>query len=222
MKVSLDACIFAAYVHHYGHDPQNILDIGCGTGLLSLMLGQRFPKAQITGVEMEEGSISDCQQNFRNAPYQSRLHLVPTRVQDANLCSYDMIVSNPPFFRGGTTSPYKARQYARHQKMLPPQDLACTISQTLKSLGVSWILISAQEEEALASEFHKYGLHVRSRTTTKPTEKHKPNRVMLSFAKKKPPSLTNDELIIYTEHRVYSPRINELLQGFFLRFSQNG
>lgn len=113
MKVTTDACVFGSWI-----DVQptgRVLDAGTGTGLLALMLAQRFPQLEITGVELEEAAYRDALINFNNSPFTSRLRAVFADVltyQDVDL--FDAIVCNPPFFLNALPAENKRRNMARH------------------------------------------------------------------------------------------------------------
>jgi tRNA1Val (adenine37-N6)-methyltransferase len=186
-----------------------------------LMLAQRSPHSQITGIEMEAGAIEDCTQNFNSSPFRSRLKLQKGRVQDQNLTrAYDLVVSNPPFFSHSTPSQIPARHKARHRDDLSFNDLAKGIGDTLRESGNAWILIPISEETRLISEMNSTGLYVSKRLETASTPQHRSNRLMLSFQRNKRATKEHDRLFVYDTYGIYSERTAELLKDFYLRFAK--
>jgi len=113
MRVSTDACLFGAWIPLA--QEREVLDIGTGTGLLSLMLAQRFPAIQISAIELEPGASRDAGRNFQAAPWANRLQLFEGDVRHwiPNRC-FDAVVCNPPFFVQDLPNPDPARKLARH------------------------------------------------------------------------------------------------------------
>lgn len=99
MKVTTEACILGAWVDEQ-IPPQTVLDIGTGTGLLALMLAQKFPQAEIDAVEIDQGAFTQAHANFHSSPWPERLQVFHQRIQDFDPGKkYDLIISNPPFFK---------------------------------------------------------------------------------------------------------------------------
>ncbi|MDQ3290701.1 MAG: methyltransferase, partial [Bacteroidota bacterium] len=114
MKVCTDSCLFGAYVAV--EKAASILDIGTGTGLLSLMAAQRST-AKITAVELDVAAAEQAAQNFSASPWADRLYLYTGSLQDFENTStenYDVIISNPPFYQASQISPNTARNRAMH------------------------------------------------------------------------------------------------------------
>ena len=147
MKVTTEGCLLGALVALHG-DEEHILDIGTGTGLLSLMLAQRST-GTIDAVELSEAAAQQAAENFENSPWKERLHVYQGTIQDyakfAGKC-YDLIVSNPPFFKDHLKSG-KAKDRAIHNDDLPPEDLAQSVKQLLARQGRLWVIYPAYEFE---------------------------------------------------------------------------
>lgn len=114
MKVCTDSCVFGAYAEVA--QAQHVLDIGAGTGLLSLMIAQRS-MANIDAVEIDPAAQQQAQENFASSPWATRLQLHPASLQDFakyNRQAYDVILSNPPFFLSSLKSQDTARNTAKH------------------------------------------------------------------------------------------------------------
>ena len=119
MKVGTDAVLLGS-ISGSGN-PKSILEIGVGTGVVSLMLAQRFPEARITGVEIDREAWEQASENARQSPWKDRIDFVHMSFQDFCLKQgqkYDLIVSNPPFFPNHLKSPDPKRNLALHNDTL--------------------------------------------------------------------------------------------------------
>lgn len=123
MKVGTDGVLLGSWasvpkgLHHAA-----ILDVGAGCGLIALMLAQRFHEASITAVEIDPQAVEDAKANISQSPWADRIRLLNSDFRDAE-GSYDLIVSNPPFFTNGESAPEAARAAARHAAALSPLSL---------------------------------------------------------------------------------------------------
>lgn len=117
MKVGTDGALLGAWVNV--REANNILDIGTGTGIISMMLGQRNKSALVDAVEIDDNAIIDASFNFENCPWKDRLVLHHTSIQEfKSTIGYDLIVSNPPFFVNSLKSQVTNKQTARHTDSL--------------------------------------------------------------------------------------------------------
>jgi tRNA1Val (adenine37-N6)-methyltransferase len=149
MKVSTEGCILGASVNY--SNPVRILDIGAGTGLLALMLAQRYQCA-IDAVEMESNAASQARQNFLDSSWKDRLNLVHEAIQNFNCSSskkYDLIISNPPFFKESLKSINKEKNLAKHDDSLPKILLVQSIKMLLSKEGVAYVLLPEDEANNL-------------------------------------------------------------------------
>lgn len=139
MKVSSDACTFGAYVPVDG--AKSILDIGSGTGLLSIMLAQRS-EAKITGIEINELATIESKMNVLNSPFKDQISIEHTAIQDyQNEEGFDLIICNPPFFENYTKNKKVDRMNVRHTDQLKFKELLLHTERLLKPDGVAWFLL---------------------------------------------------------------------------------
>ena len=116
MKVGTDGVLLGAWCALRG-DEQDILDVGCGSGLIALMAAQRTRDAGIVGIDIDHDSCMQAEENVARSPWAGRVHIAEISLQDfasATPQRFDHIVSNPPFFLSSLRSPDRARCNARH------------------------------------------------------------------------------------------------------------
>lgn len=121
MKVGTDGVLLGAWALA-GQHPQSILDVGTGTGLIALMLAQRFGEAQLIGVEMDTAAFEEATENFSRSPFAERLVALQTNFLEWSTDQrFDAIVCNPPFYQDAISSSIEQRNWARQEKYLPPE-----------------------------------------------------------------------------------------------------
>ena len=140
MKVGTDGVLLGAWSTLYNGN--RILDIGTGTGLISLMLAQRFSSAEIDAIELDKDAFDQATENFLNSKFSDRINVYHTALQDFDdQVKYDLIVSNPPFFIVNDRVDMDARKQARQQETLTFEDLLLKTSELLKQEGKAVFII---------------------------------------------------------------------------------
>ncbi len=132
MKIGTDGVLLGAWAEVTG--ARQVLDIGTGSGVIALMLAQRAEKALIHAVEVDEDAYGQACENVQAAPWAGRMSVFHAAIQDYVQTSgqqYDLIVSNPPFFSGGTFSASQDRNSVRHTVKLPHGDLLQAVRKLL-------------------------------------------------------------------------------------------
>ena len=116
MKVGTDGVLLGAWVNPKSY-PHQILDVGTGTGLVAIMLAQRFIRSQIYAIDIDQASNEEALFNTQTSPWSERLNITHCALQDYNSSNkYDLIVSNPPYFRNTTLSNNKSRALAEEKR----------------------------------------------------------------------------------------------------------
>lgn len=149
MKVGTDAVLLGAWAEV--GQATNILDIGTGSGVIALMLAQRAPESCITGIDIEPSAARQADFNFRQSPWADRLTACGISLQDfvsVTPQSYDLIVSNPPYFRNGLKAPDDQRNSARHTDLLSYEELLSCAVRLLRSEGTLAFILPVSEELA--------------------------------------------------------------------------
>ena len=221
MKVTTDACLFGAWaaskIEHgeWGSIHKTVLDIGTGTGLLTLMLAQKNPSALIDAVEIEVEAAKEAADNLGKSVWQDR-----TKVINEDILSYksneqyDFIITNPPFFDNDLKSDSNQRNLAMHSEALSLDDLLVSIKRLLKADGQFAILLPTHrfiefEKKALAEEFH-----LKEKVLVKQTPKHTGFRSMLLFGFEK--VVTLEKQLIIKENEAYTVDFIALLKDYYL------
>lgn len=216
MKVGTDGVLVGAWAS-VRSDDERILDIGTGTGLIALMLAQRAPRAQITGVDVEE--VAQARENADASPWAERLRFVQTPVQDFTPDErFDLIVSNPPFFVDSLTCPDAGRTTARHAVQLPFGELCDAVVRLLTARGRFAVVLPVAESALLIDAFGQR-LHLARRTEVQTTPRRAPKRVLLEFLHLPTKQPTCTQLTIGTgQHEQYTPEYRALTADFYLKF----
>lgn len=157
MKVGVDAVLTGALAPVEG--VTTVLDAGCGCGVIALMLAQRAPGARIRAIDTDEASVNEARENFLKSPWGARLEAECADFSEES-SRYDLIVSNPPFFRSGITSPDSARLAARHQASLSPFVLLHEARRLLNPGGRLCFVCPSWFEEEVKEHACREGLQV--------------------------------------------------------------
>lgn len=219
MKVGTDAVLLGAWTPTE-HQPNYILDIGTGTGIIALMFAQRTTARQIVGIEIDRAAFEQASSNFENSPWNERLsciHKSLTECTEKPATGYDLIVSNPPFYVEDYKAPNKQRNLARFQGAMPFPDLAKSADLLLSEKGVFTVIIPFKEEEnfiAFAQAVTLFPYKI-TRVKGNPTSEFK--RSLLAFKRQKISPIAYDELIIESARHSYTPEYTELTKAFYLK-----
>ena len=217
MKVGTDGVLLGAWVD-VNSAPKRILDIGTGTGVIALMLAQRVGDAQILGVDIE--SVEEAVANAVHSPWADRLRFEQTAVQQLDALSFDLIVSNPPFFVESLRCPDRGRTMARHAVALPFEELRDAVVRLMAPEGrFALVLPTTEAERFVACCAGKLAL--RRMTEVRTTPRHTPKRCLMELvhAAETPNDILRDSLTIGTgEHETYTEEYRLLTRDFYLKF----
>lgn len=219
MKTGTDAVLLGAWTPII-NNPYNILDIGTGTGILSLMLAQRSNAEQIDALEIDENAYEQATDNFEESLWNDRLfcfHAGLDEFMDEPEDEYDLIISNPPFYTEDYKTENTQRDLARFEDALPFEDLIEAADLLLSENGIFSVIIPFKEEVrfiTLANDFELYPLKI---THVKGTPTTEIKRSLLAFTRIKQTTII-DELIIETARHQYTSEYIELTKDFYLKF----
>jgi tRNA1Val (adenine37-N6)-methyltransferase len=221
MKVCTDACLFGAWAAADAQiqSAKNILDIGSGTGLLSLMLAQQTA-AHITAIEIEEGAFKQTKTNFELSPWKNRLDVIHSSIQDyasKNKESlFDCIITNPPFYESDLNSPDNAKNLASHSTALSWDDLAKSVASLLQENGAWYVLVPTLRAYTMQKIASNYGLELAEECLMYNDAKHLPIRAMLKFVKQKETVIQRNKIVIKNADQSYTVEFTNYLKDYYL------
>jgi tRNA1Val (adenine37-N6)-methyltransferase len=219
MKVGTDGVLLGAWTP-IDHNPFSVLDIGAGTGIISLMLAQRSHAQQIDALEIDENAYEQATDNFENSPWNDRLfcfHAGLDEFIEEPEDEYDLIVSNPPFYSEDYKTQREQRDLARFQDAMPFEELIEAADLLLSENGIFAVILPFKEEEnfiALAKESELYPVKI---TRVKGTPTSEIKRSLLAFSRNENTTVSTDELIIETARHIYTSEYIELTKEFYLK-----
>lgn len=198
-----------------------ILDIGTGTGIISLMMAQRFPEAKITAVEIDDNAVKDAKTNFTASPFYNRIELIHASFQDflkgegKNLeGSFDCVVCNPPYFDKSTESKDLGRIRARHTSSLPFQVLAEGAYRMLREGGVFSVCIPPEVLKSFTDECLFEGLRLQTTYKIKSIPQKEAKRYVLVHRKGKVEAREEFEYCMRNADHSRSEWYKELMKEF--------
>lgn len=219
MKIGTDGVLLGAWCP-IENNPFSVLDIGAGTGILSLMLAQRSNAEQIDSLEIDEDAYEQCVENFENSPWSDRLfcfHAGLDEFIDDPEDEYDIIISNPPFYSEDFKSDDPQRDLARFQDALPFEDLVEAADLLLSENGIFAVIIPFKEEERfidLCAEAELFPVKV---TRVKGSHTTPIVRSLLAFKRYELSVLEADELVIEINRHEYTDDYINLTKEFYLK-----
>lgn len=220
MKIGTDSVLLGAWCP-VSHNPKSILDIGAGTGVLSLMMAQRTNAHQIDAIEIEEQAFEQCVFNFEHSKWNDRLfcyHASLDEFVEEPEDEYDLIISNPPFFSEDFKTESAARDLARFQDAMPFEDLVDAAALLLSENGVFAVVIPYKEEEFFIDLCAEVSLHPTQITRVRGINTGPIVRSLLAFKRYELAVLTASELIIEHNRHEYTDDYINLTKDFYLKF----
>ncbi|HET8885772.1 MAG TPA: methyltransferase [Salinimicrobium sp.] len=226
MKIGTDGVLLGAWAN-IDHDPNSILDIGTGTGIIALMLAQRSQAELIDALEIDPDAYEQGVENFENSDWGDRLFCYHASFAEfveemKTEQEYDLIVSNPPFYEPPLTPPKgedlisEARKNARFYDSLPFGDLLQGVSFLLSESGIFSVIIPKKEEENFIAIAESFDLQPNRITHIKgtPTSEIKRSLIDFSFQKKE----TKPEILVIEKSRHdYTEDYITLVKDFYLK-----
>ena len=217
MKVGTDGVLIGCWAEMEDVRGQRsdvrILDAGTGSGLIARMMMQRYPEAEVEGIDIDEAAVEQAKENGVRA--------FEARIQEWNPgYEYDLIVSNPPYFRNSLKNPDKGRELARHTDSLSYEELAKHSARLLKEHGHLAIILPAEAEEEMREIAARYSLYCTRVTRVYSKESKPARRVMMEFEKSTCRDIdiltSEDTLVLEDEKGGRSLQYQEIAKDFYL------
>ncbi len=216
MKVSTDACIQGAWTP-VNASMRRVLDIGAGTGLLSLMIAQRIPSAHIDALELDADAAAQATENVAASPFAERIRIIHADAATWEAPEpYDLIISNPPFFSNALLGPDAARNAARHTAMLDADALITLTRRLLAPGGLASFLWPLQEHRLFSDKAQAAGLFLHQELCIRHRAGANVARVVSVWAWQPAGEVVKETLVIKDGSDAYTQQFAALLSPFYL------
>jgi tRNA1Val (adenine37-N6)-methyltransferase len=220
MKVTTDSCVFGAWAAEKMQQSKlkikNVLDIGSGSGLLSLMLAQKNT-ARIDAVEIDAECAKQAKENIGVSPWQEMID-----VHEANILTfqslhrYDVVICNPPFYENELASVKQQKNIAHHSEELKISQVLASISKHMNDNAWFFLLIPYKRSNEVGEIIRQNGLFMIESVILKQSVNHEPFRIMIMGANEKTDSANTQVLSIWNEERQYTEGFVSLLKDYYL------
>lgn len=216
-KVGTDGVLLGAAASVGG--AERVLDVGAGTGLISLMIAQRSG-AMITAIEPDEGSFSQLVENVSASAWKERIEVINVTLQEYSLSGskFDLIVSNPPYFADSIRNPDQRKSSTRHNDSLPQSELLAGVSELLSENGMFQVIMPYAEGTVLIAEAALSGLYCVDILKIKPLPSSSVRRLVITFSRHKGNIRERFLTIEHGQRHDFTMEYIELTKDFYLRF----
>lgn len=216
MKVGTDAILLGTWAPVDGI--KRILDIGCGSGVLSLMLAQRCQgEAHIDALDIDCGAIEQTEQNVYHSPWPKSVVAHHVDLKNYREQGYDLLISNPPYFEHGQTFQLKSRQQARHTITLSHQQLLADTERLSHSQSLLALVVPVDVGELISQISAEYGWYVSRYCQVFSTPKKPAIRQLLLMGRNRSVVVEKTQLVIHQSDGRYSSEFVNLCRDFYLK-----
>ena len=214
MKVGTDGCLLGGWFDC--SKSKNILDIGCGSGLIAIMAAQRCD-ALVTGIEIDSNAAIQAEKNVKNSPWSERIEIVNCDFLEYNTSKrFDTVVCNPPYFVNSLKCGKSQRTLARHSDSLNCKEFFAKCAEISTDTATVNIIIPSDIAEEWLSAAKENGFYASRITHIKTTPKKVSKRVLMEFSRSE--TATNEKTIIFEDGRgEYSEDVKNILRDFYLK-----
>ena len=217
MKVGTDGTLLGAWAR-MGSQGTRVLDIGTGTGLIALMMAQRFAEASITAIDIDPAAVTQARRNAGDSPFADRITVMEADIADFNDEGlFDAIVSNPPYFNDSLQSPDAQRTIARHTASLSYSTLISSAYRLLADDGMLSVIIPDNFRECLMAEAHLRGFFLTRQFAVRTSPRKLPKRYLIELMKHPVGEIDKQEVIIELSPGQRSPWYQQLTADFYIK-----
>jgi tRNA1Val (adenine37-N6)-methyltransferase len=220
MKVTTDSCLFGAWaaaeIQGSELKIESLLDIGAGSGLLSLMVAQRN-EVKIHAVEIDREASMQAEENIAASPWHKRITVHHDNIllfQSSE--KFDAVICNPPFYENELTSENAGKNIAHHSEELVLSQVVNVIARHLNENGLFFLLLPFKRMDEVQGLLQRNDLYTLQSVIVKQSVSHSPFRVMIIGTNVKPASASEMTVSIWDEHRQYTGFFTSLLKDYYL------
>lgn len=219
MKVGTDGTLLGAWAEiPTNNRRKRILDIGCGTGLIALMMAQRYPECEVVGIDIDEDAVVQACENVRLSPFSDRVVIRYCDIMKFNdTIGFDAIVSNPPYFVDSLTCPDNQRTTARHTISLTYEGLMKQAFRLLKDDGIFSVVIPSDSRSRIEAAACLEGFFMTRVCLVKTTPRKQAKRQLIEFKKHSVIELFIEDGIIEKSPNVRSEWYQQLTKDFYIK-----
>lgn len=216
MKINTDGVLLAALVE--SENPKRILDIGTGTGVIALMLAQRFTEAKVHAVEIDELASATASKNFQLSIFSERLAISNIAIEQyKHTEQFDLIISNPPFFVNDLKNTEEKKGIARHASEQFFANLLLKVDAVLTEAGNFWFILPVKQAEALIENAKQFEIYA-SKIIHLHSDSSKPAFRYIVNLNRNKADVSMEHFYIYESEKTYTNQYKLLLKDFFLGY----
>lgn len=219
MKVTTDACLFGAWcaeeIKIQNSKNKIVLDIGTGTGLLSLMIAQQN-QIIIDAIEIDQDAATQATENCSLSKFKDSINIIHSDVLLHERTDYDYIISNPPFYENELKSSLEIKNIAHHSSNLKWEYLFAILQSKINDNGIFFLLLPMKRIKDIEILLNKNQLFIIKQVFVRQTFNHQPFRLMLMGSKKRSEQLNEYEIAIMNDQNQYTPEFTRLLKDYYL------
>ena len=217
MKIGTDGILLGAWANC--QNCKYIVDVGTGTGVIALMLAQKNSNAIIDAVEIDHNAIKDAKRNFETSPWKNKLNLIHEDFSKwNNKRKYDLIISNPPFFKNSLKPNDDSRAIARHVESLNSKSLSKFASNQLSSNGKLCLIAPFDQLNETKIHFLENHFHISKICLVKPKPNKEPHRALLEFKREETEPTVHTIVIENDTRHEYTDDYKKLTREFYTIF----
>ena len=217
MKVGTDGTLLGAWAE-MGRPDGRLLDIGTGTGLMALMMAQRYPETRVTAIDIDEMAVSQAKENVMRSPFADRIEVLLADVNTFEPTEmFDSIVCNPPFFNNALVCPDNQRTQARHTLSLSYRQLMAAADRLLDENGTFSLIIPNDFFQQLESEAHFAGFFPTRIYGVRTVEGKPIKRYLIELRKRPQKEFIKKEVLIEDAPNMRSEWYRELTKDFYIK-----
>lgn len=222
MKITTDACLLGAYSEFEKNKKNTVLDLGAGTGVLSLMVAQKHPLSTIRAIEIDKKAVFEMQENIQLSPYKDRISCIHADIRDWDKLNnevFDGIISNPPYFNEQNPSSNKEKSWARHEtEGIGMEQLLGVIKNKLSEKGTAYIMYPYMRLKECKEHLKSLSLQAKNILIVSDTPTAKPHICILALEHKKIQKEEAEEqsFFLKRDKETYSDDFIALLKPYYL------